>query len=299
RTIVVVFCMSYVFLLALVQGYRAGRMTSRKTSARFSDILVFAQGFVSTAFIFGVGINSAGLGLSTDAQCYAAIRMCIAMYGAAKIALYLFLLERVHIVRAPFIDRVRDPVWVIGAILTVGGFAAIMGYEFVAPRADLSRVDGICRIGIHPDSGIAVIALDTTINVALTGIFIWQLRPTLGWIVPWPSSRASNSSTESTKRSFLDLFRRQSDDQERSSARATSQRNLKVMLFRNVVGSSLLLCATITNNAIFLTWPFATHSHACQLMCLTDILLGMLVTNWLTMRSTTETMGVSRQTAST
>lgn len=50
-------------------------------------MLVYAQGFVSTAFVFDVGINSAGLGLSTDKQCFNAIRVCITMYGAAKIAL--------------------------------------------------------------------------------------------------------------------------------------------------------------------------------------------------------------------
>ena len=145
-----------------------------------------------------------------------------------------------------------------------------MGYEFVAPRAELSRVDGICRIGIHPDSGIAVIALDTSINVALAAIFIWQLRPALGSTVPMSLSRTSNASSEPTNRSLLDLLRRNRQHQKRYSARANPQRNLKMMLIRNVVGSSLLLCMTITNNAIFLTWPFATHSHACQLMCLTD-----------------------------
>lgn len=183
---------------------------------------------------------------------------------------YLFLLERVHIVRAPFIDRKRDPAWIVGAILTIGGFAAIMGYEFVAPMVVLSRVDGICRIGIHPDSGIAVIALDTTINVGLTGIFIWQLRPALRSIVPRPFDYPSYGSRRPTERSFLNLSRREPNDEERTSARAASQRNLKAMLIRNILGSSLLLCATITNNAIFLAWPFATSSHTCQLMCLAD-----------------------------
>lgn len=69
------------------------------------------------------------------------------MYGAAKIALYLFLLERVHIVRAPFVDRVRDPIYALGAILTIGGFAAVMAYQCIDPTAELSREDGICRIG--------------------------------------------------------------------------------------------------------------------------------------------------------
>ena len=69
-------------------GYRAGRMKERKSRRNLSDILVFLQGFLSTAFVFAVGINSAGLGLRTDAQCHIAILVCIAMYGAAKIALY-------------------------------------------------------------------------------------------------------------------------------------------------------------------------------------------------------------------
>lgn len=145
-----------------------------------------------------------------------------------------------------------------------------MGYEFVAPRAELSRVDGLCWIGINPGSGIAVIALDTTINVALTGIFVWQLQPALGSIVRWPSSPASNFATQSTKRPFLHPFQHQGNEQDRSSAQAISQRNLRIMLFRNVVGSSLLLCTTIANNALFLSWPSASKSHACQLMCLTD-----------------------------
>ena len=180
------------------------------------------------------------------------------------------MLERIHIVRAPFIDRVRDPVWVAGSILTVGGFAGIMGYQFVSPRAELSRVDGICRIGILPGSGIAVIVLDTSINVALTFIFIWQLRPVLGSLTPWRLSHEHNSASGLTKQSYLDIIRRRRDDQEQRSSWNTSQRNLKIMLYRNVIGSSLLLCATIANNAIFLAWSFASHSHACQLMCLTD-----------------------------
>jgi hypothetical protein len=226
---------------------------------------------------------------------------------------YLFLLERVHIVRAPFIDRVKDPVWVVGAILTVIGWAAIIAYEYIAPRAELSRVDGICRIGIRPDSAIAVIVLDTVVNVALAAIFIWQLRPALSSIIHWETGGSSKLSAGTSTRSLLNIFRTNSDEG-RTTARVNSARNVKAMLLRNVVGSCLLLCAQIANNVLFLTWPFATHSHVCQLMCLTDselnpralsskltrtVVLGMLVTNWLTVRSTTETKEVSQTTTST
>ncbi|KAF3002456.1 hypothetical protein E8E13_004931 [Curvularia kusanoi] len=241
RTIVVAFCIGFAFLLALAQGYRAGRMAGRKSSAQFSDILVFAQGFVSISFVFAIGVNSAGLGLQTDAQCHAAIRVCIAMYGAAKITLYLFLLERVHVLRAPFVDRLRDPVWVIGVILTVGGYAGIMGFQFMSPRADLSRVDGVCRIGIQPDAGLAIITLDTTINLALTVIFIWQLRPTLGKsILPWSSNRHPNLASESRGRSPWRPFRARSNNNQRevSSAWLASHRSVRAMLMRNVIADT-------------------------------------------------------------
>ena len=182
---------------------------------------------------------------------------------------YLFLLERVHIVRAPFIDRIKDLVWVVGAVLTVIGWAAIIACEYIAPRAELSRVDGICRIGIRPDSAIAVIVLDTVVNVALAAIFIWQLRPALGSI-----THRQTSGTGTSQRSLLNIFRTNTDEGGRTTARVNSARNVKAMLLRNVVGSCLLLCAQIANNVIFLTWPFATHSHVCQLMCLTDSKLG-------------------------
>jgi len=62
-------------------------MAGQKSKTRVSDVLVFAQGFICSAFLFATAIQIAGLGLQTDAQCHAAIRVCIAMYSADKIAL--------------------------------------------------------------------------------------------------------------------------------------------------------------------------------------------------------------------
>lgn len=51
------------------------------------EVLVFIQGFIGISFVLSVGIISGGLGLATDAQCHAAIRICISLYGAGKIVL--------------------------------------------------------------------------------------------------------------------------------------------------------------------------------------------------------------------
>ncbi|EAT81022.1 hypothetical protein HBI56_103170 [Parastagonospora nodorum] len=176
RTAVVVLCTLYASLLALAQGYRAGRSTG-KTTSKATEALVIAQGITCMAFIFSVGINIAGLGLATDAQCYAVIRVCIALYMAAKIFLTLFLLERVRVVRSPFIERKRDPIWIGGTIATVCSYLGVTAFEFIQPESELSRTDGLCRIGIQPNAAIGVIVLDTVFNVVLTIIFIQQLRP--------------------------------------------------------------------------------------------------------------------------
>ncbi|KAI0584038.1 hypothetical protein TUN199_05549 [Pyrenophora tritici-repentis] len=297
RTIVVVVCILYAFILALVQGYRAGRIAGKPpTKTQFSDVLVFVQGFVCTAFVFATAMIVAGLGLHTEPQCYAAIRVCIAMYAAAKIPLYLFLLERVHIVRAPFVDRQRDPIYVVGSLLTIGGFLGIMGYQFVNPMAVISPDDGQCRIGIEPRAAIAIVVLDTVINFGLTGIFVWQIRPTLASVLPELSSAPGTPRlrTEFPARGSKPWMKRT-----HQFIRSSSQNDFRVMLIRNVVGSGFMLIVTLCNNGLFLNWNFAKMGHACLLMCLTDVVLGMLVTQLLTMRSAVPDASLLRRSSST
>ncbi|KAF2686874.1 hypothetical protein K458DRAFT_268884, partial [Lentithecium fluviatile CBS 122367] len=54
-----------------------------------------------------------GLGIKTPEHCKAAITTCLIFYTTSKMTLYLFLLERSHIVRAPFMqNRIHDWLWV-------------------------------------------------------------------------------------------------------------------------------------------------------------------------------------------
>ncbi|KAF1944610.1 hypothetical protein EJ02DRAFT_83860 [Clathrospora elynae] len=296
RVAVVTICLLYVFALALAQGYRAGRMASNKSKTRVSDILVFVQGFISTTFVFAVAINAAGLGLATQSQCKAVIRTCILLYGASKIALYLFLLERVHIARAPFVDRRRDWIYIIGVLLTVGGFVGIVAWELVNPMASMSP-SGECRIGIEAGAAVAVMVLDTVINLVLTVIFVWQLRPVMKWVTP-AIPGYGNDATGTKRRISIQGFLGWTQDAPKL-LRTSSRPGLRVMLIRNIFGSSTLLVATMINNGLFLKCYFARMGHACLLMCLSDVVLGMLVTQWLTMRSVEEDNTLIRNTRAT
>ncbi|KAF2846936.1 hypothetical protein T440DRAFT_471453 [Plenodomus tracheiphilus IPT5] len=255
-------------------------------------MLVFAQGFISTLFILIVGIKTAGLGMSTDSQCRGAIWICIVLYGASKIVLYLFLFERIHIVRAPFIDRLRDSIYIIGVIMTVSGYIAIMGYEFISPIAKLSRKTGLCKIGVQPRAAIAMIVFDTTIHIAMTVLFVWQLQPamkTTPCLSLWYTRSRRTEETLARLHRYC-IRRSRTPDTQRMRVRD----DIRIMLVRNVIGSGLLLMLAATNNIVYLTWGPAQLSHTCLIMCMSDVALSMLITNWLTVRSPRDNDGSHR-----
>lgn len=220
---------------------------------------------------------------------------------------YLFLLERIHVVRAPFVDRRRDPIYVVGAVLTTGGFIGIMSWQFVNPASELSRKDGECRIGIQSGAAIAIIVLDSIINFVLTAVFVWQLQPAMASALPKLRSITSASNKEATSPVVgWSAWKKRV----REFIRGSSVSDVRLMIVRNVVGSGMILTVTLINNGLFLTRAFAKLGHACMLMCLGDgrlsrivtlsalidvpVVFGMLVTQWLTMRSVVQEPSPSR-----
>jgi hypothetical protein len=171
-------------------------------------------------------------------------------------------------VRAPFLPRSRDYVWIVGTIMTICGYAGILAFEFDAPRAALSLENGICRIGIQPAAAKTLVVFDTALNVTLTGVFIWQLRFFLGSLIGRSPSNIHN--TIQQRRKPIYRFAKWEKHSLGSTGRSSSENSLRLMLIRNVIGCILLTINTIVNQATFLTRDFATMAHACLLMCLTD-----------------------------
>lgn len=191
-----------------------------------------------------------------------------------------------------------------GAIFAVCGYVGIMGGQYANPRSELSRTDGICRIGIQADAAIAVTVFDTVMNFSLTAMFLWQMRPALKNLANGFGHNATLSTQE--KRMRWPIRSVQAEGLVGQTPMNTlAHKNVQCMLIRNVVGSALLLVNVIVNNAVFIRYSFAKMAHACLLMCLTDsecylrryvqfdtnvllVVVGMLVTHWLTMRAAEE-----------
>jgi hypothetical protein len=180
---------------------------------------------------------------------------------------YMFLLEVVHVVRSPFVERKRDPVFVVGGTIVVAGTIALLIWENIDPISSLSRVNGICYIGIQNDATIFLLSFDIAVNLALTLLFVWQLRPNNPLI-----HRQSESTTSSKPKRQLSRVLDSFTAKERSSTirSKASQASLRAMIWRIMLGSALVLMATTINCVVFLKWHGSHMGHACLLLCLSD-----------------------------
>ena len=89
---------------------------------------------------------------------------------------YLFLVERAHALRAPYMTRYHDPLWLYSTIGIVVSLGTIGCVAFILPVFWISD-DGRCRIGVKRYTGIPLLTCDIVINVYLTLVFVYLLSP--------------------------------------------------------------------------------------------------------------------------
>jgi hypothetical protein len=181
---------------------------------------------------------------------------------------YMFLLELVHVVRAPFVERRRDPIFILGGIIIGAGTIILLIWENINPISTLSRVNGICYIGIQRGPVIFLLTFDIAINFILTAMFVWQLRPSNTAV----HGTIPHLSPASKRRISRVLQPFQSKERPRPSTirSKASQASLRRMIWRTIFGSTLVLVATTINCIMFISWRNSHMGHACLLLCLSD-----------------------------
>ncbi|KAF2118019.1 hypothetical protein BDV96DRAFT_644350 [Lophiotrema nucula] len=158
---------------------------SRKVAAYANDAFRKFSFTSIIIFITSATVVETGQGLSTQILCYSAAIICLVFYTGNKLAIYVFLLERARVLRAPFTSRLKDWIWVAGIIVIVGDFGTIAIIGYISPVVDLSTIDGRCRIGLPPQVSFPLMSFDVGVNFALTGVFIYLLKPVLASSQKW------------------------------------------------------------------------------------------------------------------
>ncbi|KAG8935387.1 hypothetical protein FRC02_008192 [Tulasnella sp. 418] len=214
---------------------------SRTSWPKLCTLLVF---LFSWAFIFTSSILITGTGLSLNlTTCSLAIWSCIFLYISSKLLIYLFLIEKVHIVWTPHAtskrtSRLKSPVYQV-CMLALVPFIAVLGLALWGRVAQLMQ-DRSCVIGLTKISSLSLLCYDLFMTIFLTGMFVWPL---------W---------------------------------RATVNPRLRAVAIRTLIASIAALTTSAVNITVLTIMHGRQLGWVCLSCCGTDVTINALVLYWVT-----------------
>jgi len=252
---------------AALRTYRLNLETlARMPLIRFYLLAVYIWGI---CFIISVATLQFGYGVSSQRVCVASIMLCLVFYVVDKAIMYLFLIERAHVVRWRQYARRSDRWYLVNMAIFTLGFGTIAVLSFVFPVAEFSAVDGKCRIGLHFKITLPLLIYDVIINVYLTCHFLYFARPhnaedTIGKLRHilgqcWGFRSSAKDSTNENR-----AFHTKANV---SSPRRDHLRNLAK---RTLNGMCIMLVATIVNASILFHMSGQEQEWMCFMFCIFD-----------------------------
>lgn len=164
----------FMFVIQVtVTSYRFYLFQSLKKRT-FPTLVGFAAIVTSTLFTAVAGVLVFFTKDGNSLACEATILTCIFLYAATKSLLYLFFIERMHIVhKTPSQTRLTSPLYILNLFLIVP-YAAIVTLMVLYRIAEVGS-DDMCRIGLRHESSIPLLAYDTVFSVYSIIVFVWPL----------------------------------------------------------------------------------------------------------------------------
>lgn len=214
-----------------------------------------------------------GQGLSTYELCDAGTWVCLMFYIMVKGFVYAFLVERVHIVRAPFVRRSKDMVYIACLIPAMVMYAAISLNSYFWRVTAMHESDGRCHFGIKSQASIPILSVNVFTNVALTGVFFYLLRPII------KLHGLPNVSAALTRKSKTEPVIAQ------PASESAVQRNIKTLLTKSIIGAILIELPVAANMIQFLITGGKELGMMCLTFCMVDVFWDALVIHWLTFGS--------------
>ncbi|XP_014554067.1 hypothetical protein COCVIDRAFT_105956 [Bipolaris victoriae FI3] len=270
-------------LLAGLLGYRIRQFNQHLLkNMTLTHVYIFIDYISAMTFIIAAAIVHNGLGITTNEVCKAAIRLCLLFYTASKVSMYLFLVERVHVLRAPYRSRWSDYLWLFSTIGICISLGAIGVAGFVVPITSLSKDDGRCRIGLQPYAIIPLLLCDIAINVLLTLVFIYLLSPVVRGSRPSGAGFASrlaratgNLCGRAKQRTAVNLH----------PANQRLVRRVERLLFKTLVGCFFVVLPASGNLIALWIYRGKMPAFMCFTICIFDVTWAAVVLHWLTMAS--------------
>ncbi|KAK2007241.1 hypothetical protein LZ32DRAFT_58446 [Colletotrichum eremochloae] len=191
--------------------------------------LVLLIYFFSFLFVFGTSIIQFGYGADLNFHtCSAATFFCLGGYVATKF-IYLFMVERAHIIRQTRKTRLKSKLYLVNSFGMLGVFVLIVIVNFIFRITHFE--DGICIIGMEQPVILPLISFDAAVNVYLTILFLLPLL-----------------SLHSVKYNFWRPWTL--DWRNRRIQRAPPNVRLRKLVIRTFIGSCCTLLSSVTSVTI-------------------------------------------------
>lgn len=207
-------------------------------------------------FVVAAATMVAGQGLATYKLCRAGTWVCLVLYTFIKAAIFLFLVERIHVVRAPFVQRKHDYIYLacLGIVITLFGPAIV--HSYFNPVTHMGPTGRRCHFGIRGRASIPVLAVNIFVDLVLTGVFFYLLRPFI-------KSKSRPTSSKCQSNGVVPLLRTNTNE-------TTAQRNIRTLLWKSIVGSLLIEIPMMANMIQFVITRGEELGTICMALCVVE-----------------------------
>ncbi|KAI4641803.1 hypothetical protein J4E93_007902 [Alternaria ventricosa] len=187
--------------------------------------------------------------------------------------IYIFLVERIHVVRAPFVNRRKDKIYLCCMAMIVVLYSTVAINAYLNHVTELHESDGRCHFGIRGIASIPFTVVNFFTNIILTVVFFYLLYPVVG--LPCASTLSR-------------MFKRKSDqieDAVHGGQDTPARKNIKTLLWKSIIGSLLIEIPTAANMVQFFLTRGEELGMICLTICLVDVCWDALIIHWLTFSS--------------
>ncbi|KAH0537839.1 hypothetical protein FGG08_005452 [Glutinoglossum americanum] len=255
---------------------RAMKITLKKVKEDLNVIrvIVFLLYIDGILFLMSSAILYFVWGLALKGRCEAAIQLCLVFYLSGKVLMYLFLVERSHVVRRSGFRRQSDVWYYFNMAQVLLGFGTIAILSFFRPVAQIDPWDEVCKIGLPFRITLPLLIFDIWINVFLTVQFIFFARRFMSNWVP---------------RTLRDAWGKAIHPRLRNDGPAPLEDNpadqrgiLADMAWRTCKAMFIVLSTTIANLSVLFALRGHEQGWLCFLMCSVDVVGAIVTIHWLT-----------------
>lgn len=157
-------------------------------------------------------------------------------------------------------------------VVVIASFLGVSINAYLKPIIEMHS-DGRCHMGIPGRASIPFMVVDISVNAALTAVFFYLLRPVV---------KIHGLNTVSG------VFARHSkkhSDTPQAKAETSVQRNIRILLWKSLLGSMLIMLPTIANMVQFYITRGEEVALICLSLCVADVSWDAVIIHWLTFGS--------------